>query len=59
MPERIENISLDPSLSIAEVYGCITIKDVWYQYERDTDSLIRCTNFSPSQAVLFESSDDE
>lgn len=53
-PERIERISLDPVLSIAEVYGRIKIKDVWYLYERETDSLIRCTNFLPSQTALFE-----
>lgn len=58
-PAIIENISLDPVLSIAEVYGRITINDVWYVYERETDRLIRCTNFLPSQAVLFESQDDE
>lgn len=58
-PDFIENISRDPILSIAEVYGRITINDVWYLYERETDRLIRCTNFSPSQAVLFEMTQDE
>jgi len=58
-PDFIENISRDPVLSIAEVYGRITINDVWYVYERETDRLIRCTNFLPSQTVLFEMNQDE
>lgn len=58
-PDFIENISRDPVLSIAEEYGRITINDVWYVYERETDRLIRCTNFLPSQAVLFEMNQDE
>ncbi len=57
--ERIEQVSLHPSLSIAEDYGRITINDVWYLYERETDSLIRCTTFSPPQAALFEMNPDE
>jgi len=58
-PERIERVSLHPSLSIAEDYGRITINDVWYKYEPETDSLIRCTTIQPPQAALFEIEEHE
>lgn len=55
----IERVSRDPSLSIASEYGRITINDIWYRYDPNTDRLIRCaTEFLP-QADLFESSDDD
>lgn len=59
MQDRIENVSQDPSLSIAVDYGRITINDVWYLYDPRTDSLIRCTTSQPPQAVLFEMNPDE
>ena len=59
MPDRIENVSQDPSLSIAADYGRITINDVWYLYDQRTDSLIRCTTIQPPQAALFEIEEHE
>ncbi len=36
----IENISQNDSLSIAIDYGRISIRNLWYRYDKDTDCLI-------------------
>lgn len=58
-PDRLEHVSQDPILSIAEDYGRITINNVWYRYEASTDCLIRCASETLTQSALFEDVSDE
>ena len=46
-PETIEQVSKHPIYGIAEDYGHIQIRNVWYRYDPHQDRLLRFTKSTP------------
>jgi hypothetical protein len=44
-PETIEHVSKHPVYCIAEDYGHIQIRNIWYRYDPQQDRLVRFTKF--------------
>lgn len=51
--EQLEHISRHPIYSIADWTGRINIRNVWYEYNKETDRLQRSTKWDHAQEDLL------